>query len=75
MQNEYRGKVLVALELPVHYVVRLGLNPLVMEAHLSGTYYPLTVLPPDAQARVMDAVIEAAKEQAAEPDAMGADDA
>ncbi len=64
--TEIRGKIKVAVELDVHYVVRLGLHPLVMESHLSGTYYPLTVLPPDAQERIFNAAIEAAQEEAAD---------
>lgn len=64
--QEIRGKISVAVELPVHYVVRLGLHPLVMEAHLSGSYYPLTVLPKEAQESIMNCVIEAAQEEAAD---------
>lgn len=62
MSTEVRGKIRIAVELDVHYVVRLGLNPLVMESHLSGTFYPLTVLPPDAQETIFNACIEAARE-------------
>ena len=69
MSTEIRGKISVdvcGVPMPIHYVVRLSLHPIVMEAHISGTYYTLNVLPPDVKEAIFNACIEAAQEEAAD---------
>jgi len=66
MRDEYRGAIMVTVELPVQYTVRFGLNPIVTYAQVTDKDrlgVPAMMLPTNATMRIMDACIEAARDQ------------